>query len=271
MQTRRQWRRRLQCQSVRHLFRFPLPDVGALEQKLSISCVFFFFNLSAVRQAEGNSPERRSLPGESPTCDEEVETQDRPSPLQEVALDVQEVNMDCPICQGSFPVDQIEMHAAYCDGAPADSPPGCAVPGQGLLCLPVVSSASPYKFGFQRHASTSPPCAATVSAKPRRKRMRRCEAGDGASGPAPSTSRLVGATSDPFSGVTFLLTWVVLLPRDHMKCFICQSAIPVQDYSHHTDLCISRQDGASAAVKLPKFLPSLLPAMAQMFDSSITF
>lgn len=94
--------------------------------------------------------------------------------------------------------------------------------------------------------------------KPHRKRTRRCEAGDGASGPAPSTSRSVGATSNPFSGVTRLLTWFVLLPREHMKCFICQSAVPVHDYGRHTDLCISRQDGASAAVILPKLLPLLL-------------
>lgn len=175
--------------------------------------------------------------------------------MQEVALDVQEVNVDCPICQGSFPVDQIEMHAAYCDGAPADSPLGGAVPGQEMLWLPVVSSVSLCEFGFQRCAS---PCVAPVTAKPRRKRTRRCEAGDGASGPAPSTSRLVGATPNPFCGITLLLTWFVLLPREHMKCFICQSAVPVQDYGRHTDLCISRQDGASAAVKLHKPLPSLL-------------
>ncbi|XP_045895183.1 BRCA1-A complex subunit RAP80 isoform X2 [Micropterus dolomieu] len=27
-----------------------------------------------------------------------------------------ETNVDCPICQGSFPATEIEMHAAYCDG-----------------------------------------------------------------------------------------------------------------------------------------------------------
>ncbi|XP_061904825.1 BRCA1-A complex subunit RAP80 [Entelurus aequoreus] len=27
-----------------------------------------------------------------------------------------EVNMECPICQGTFPIGKIEMHAAYCDG-----------------------------------------------------------------------------------------------------------------------------------------------------------
>lgn len=25
-------------------------------------------------------------------------------------------SVDCPICQGSFPVTEIEIHAAYCDG-----------------------------------------------------------------------------------------------------------------------------------------------------------
>lgn len=102
-----------------------------------------FYSLSsAVQQVEGNSPERRSSPGGPPQCDEEAETQDGAPPSQEVVLDVQEVNVDCPICQGSFPVDQIEMHAAYCDGAPADCPPeGGALPGQGPLRLPLASSA----------------------------------------------------------------------------------------------------------------------------------
>lgn len=27
-----------------------------------------------------------------------------------------ETTVDCPICQGSFPAMEIEMHAAYCDG-----------------------------------------------------------------------------------------------------------------------------------------------------------
>lgn len=40
------------------------------------------------------------------------------SPELEPAIDPQipETTVDCPICQGSFPVAEIEMHAAYCDG-----------------------------------------------------------------------------------------------------------------------------------------------------------
>lgn len=119
---------------------FPLTDFGKVTQNftLCIDCLilFIFFILpSAVRQAEKNSPERRSSPVGPPLSDEEVHRQDGASPAQEIALDVQQVSVDCPICQGSFPADEIEMHAAYCDGAPSESPPEVAVPGQELLAL----------------------------------------------------------------------------------------------------------------------------------------
>lgn len=108
---------------------------------------FLFFILpSAVRQTDRNSPEGRSSPGGPPPCDEEAERQDGASPSQEVVLDVQQASVDCPICQGSFSVGQIEMHAAYCDGAPVDSPPGGGVPGEGPYFLPAVFSASLFKF-----------------------------------------------------------------------------------------------------------------------------
>lgn len=29
---------------------------------------------------------------------------------------IPQTSVDCPICQGSFPVTEIEIHAAYCDG-----------------------------------------------------------------------------------------------------------------------------------------------------------
>lgn len=40
------------------------------------------------------------------------------SPELELAIrpQIHETSVDCPICQGSFPVTEIEMHAAYCDG-----------------------------------------------------------------------------------------------------------------------------------------------------------
>lgn len=50
--------------------------------------------------------------------------------------------MDCPICQGSFPASQIEMHAAYCDGTPVDShrrrEGGDSIPGEGTRLRPAV-------------------------------------------------------------------------------------------------------------------------------------
>ncbi|XP_055358095.1 BRCA1-A complex subunit RAP80 [Betta splendens] len=94
-------------------------------------------------------------------------------------------HMDCPLCQGSFPVTEIEVHAAYCDGeldrstAPLPSP----------------------------HAS-----------KPRRKRARRAE-----------------ATDDDADG------------SNQEKCYICQRAVPLRDYSRHTELCIQRQAAKPAA------------------------
>lgn len=38
------------------------------------------------------------------------------SPELEPVASPPESNIDCPICQGSFPVTEIEIHAAYCDG-----------------------------------------------------------------------------------------------------------------------------------------------------------
>ncbi len=40
------------------------------------------------------------------------------SPELEAAVvpHIPEASVDCPICQGSFPVAEIELHAAYCDG-----------------------------------------------------------------------------------------------------------------------------------------------------------
>ncbi|KAM8897706.1 uncharacterized protein uimc1 isoform 2-T2 [Spinachia spinachia] len=58
-----------------------------------------------------------------------------------------ESQVDCPICQESFPLTQIERHAAYCDGE-----------------VTVLEDRRPKKVGLQ------------VALKPRRKRPRRAEA-----------------------------------------------------------------------------------------------
>lgn len=108
---------------------------------------------SAVEQTEGNSPKRKKSPGGPAPHAEEAETQDGASSSQEVVLDVQEASVDCPLCQGSYPVGQIEMHAAYCDGAPADSPPRVAVPGEGPQLLAAAISACLLKAGLNQFAS----------------------------------------------------------------------------------------------------------------------
>lgn len=33
-----------------------------------------------------------------------------------VVCPARDASVDCPICQKSFPITQIEVHAAYCDG-----------------------------------------------------------------------------------------------------------------------------------------------------------
>lgn len=46
-----------------------------------------------------------------------------------------DTSVDCPICQASFPVDEIELHAAYCDGEVAvvgeRRPDGDCIQGDG--------------------------------------------------------------------------------------------------------------------------------------------
>ncbi|KAM7374046.1 hypothetical protein PAMP_006723 [Pampus punctatissimus] len=81
---------------------------------------------------------------------EEIQRQDRRlqrsnSPeLEPPVTQSTKTDVDCPICQGSFPATEIEMHAAYCDGEVA-----------------VVDERKPEDDCFQ------------VSLKPRRKRTRR--------------------------------------------------------------------------------------------------
>lgn len=46
--------------------------------------------------------------------EEVLQVSDSPDPAPTAAS--QDRNVECPICQGSFPMTEIEMHAAYCDG-----------------------------------------------------------------------------------------------------------------------------------------------------------
>ena len=38
--------------------------------------------------------------------------------------------------------------------------------------------------------------------------------------------------------------------RSQEKCFICQKAVPLRDYSRHTEFCIQRQESKTAAVSI---------------------
>ncbi|XP_035522432.1 BRCA1-A complex subunit RAP80 isoform X2 [Morone saxatilis] len=162
------------------------------------------------RKTKGNIPVVSSDGGGPTTRKEEVEEdmgdldveeikeqrlQRSTSPELEPAAASQssETNVDCPICQGSFPVTEIEMHAAYCDGEVA-----------------VVHERRPKADCFP------------VSLKPRRKRTKRAE---------------VTADETDTSNTSM----------NPEKCFICQKAVPLRDYSRHTELCIQRQSSKTAA------------------------
>ncbi|XP_032367531.1 neurofilament heavy polypeptide [Etheostoma spectabile] len=102
-----------------------------------------------------------------------------------------QTEVDCPICQGSFPVTEIERHAAFCDGEVVD------------------------ERRSQKNCSQ-------VSLKSLRKRTRTADATE--------------ETND--SSNTCIR---------HEKCFICQKAVPLKDYSRHTEFCLQRQKSKTAA------------------------
>lgn len=91
---------------------------------------FFMFPAPADRKTKGNIPVRSSdvggdvgnveEDGEDPDVEEIKDRglQRSSSPELDPAVVPRspETSVDCPICQGSFPVTEIEMHAAYCDG-----------------------------------------------------------------------------------------------------------------------------------------------------------
>ncbi|XP_051256350.1 BRCA1-A complex subunit RAP80 [Dicentrarchus labrax] len=155
-----------------------------------------------VVSSDGGGPTMRKEEVEEDVGDPDVEEikeqrlQRSTSPELEQAAASQssETNVDCPICQGSFPVTEIEMHAAYCDGEVA-----------------VVDERRPKADCFQ------------VSLKPRRKRTRRAEV------TAEETNDSSNTSMNP------------------EKCFICQKAVPLRDYSRHTELCIQQQSSKTAA------------------------
>ncbi|XP_030010559.1 BRCA1-A complex subunit RAP80 isoform X2 [Sphaeramia orbicularis] len=159
---------------------------------------------------ETEDPEDRETNRNKPICDaaegQTVRPEDRTDPDVEVVQDrgslqrskspelepaavpqSPESSVDCPICQRSFPVSEIEMHAAYCDGDVA-----------------VVDE---------------------VSLKPRRKRARRTEV-------APEETNHTSITGK--SGLK------------QEKCYVCQKAVPLRDYSRHTELCIHRSGSKMA-------------------------
>ncbi|XP_029303348.1 BRCA1-A complex subunit RAP80 isoform X3 [Cottoperca gobio] len=156
-------------------------------------------------EADVDRKAKRSVPvissdvgGQHVTKEDVEEIKDRglqrsTSPELEAAAGPQssDTKVDCPICQGSFPVTQIERHAAYCDGE--------------------VDDRRPEKDCFQ------------VSLKPRKKRTRTAEAS-------------AEETNKPSN-----------TGKNQEKCYICQKAVPLRDYSRHTELCIQRQASKTAA------------------------
>nr|XP_046267758.1 BRCA1-A complex subunit RAP80 isoform X7 [Scatophagus argus] len=162
-------------------------------------------------QMKGNIPVRSSDVGGQHERQEEVEEgiedpdveekrdqglQSSTAPELEPAVVPQMLksSVDCPICQGSFPVTEIEMHAAYCDGEVA--------------------------ITDERRPDS---CRSQASLKSRRKRIRRAEG--------------AAEEKNDFSNSV----------KYQEKCFICQKAVPLRDYSRHTELCIQRQTSKTAA------------------------
>ncbi|KAG7231455.1 hypothetical protein INR49_011900 [Caranx melampygus] len=147
--------------------------------------------VEADGKLEGNAPvgdqmEEEKEAGADVREDPDVEeiTHGRPQRSASPELDSapvpqsHEAQVDCPICQGSFPATKIELHAAYCDGEVA-----------------MVDERRP-----------------EVSQRLRSKRARRAE------GTAEETA-----------------------DENQEKCYVCQKAVPLRDYSRHTELCIRRQ------------------------------
>lgn len=79
-------------------------------------------SISVCRSVGGQNVRKQEIEEDSEDPDvEEVkdpEPQRSASPEPKLAAIPRspENNIDCPICQGSFPVTEIEIHAAYCDG-----------------------------------------------------------------------------------------------------------------------------------------------------------
>ncbi|XP_029925242.1 uncharacterized protein uimc1 isoform X2 [Myripristis murdjan] len=161
------------------------------------------------RKTESNIPVSSTNGGEDVSMLEEwrdaeaEQIQDR-APQKSVSPEVEatascqspELSVDCPICQGSFPAAEIEMHAAYCDGE-----------------VEVVEELMPETDRLQ------------ASLRPRRQRSRRREA----TAEETAESSNLGRSA----------------PKRE-KCYVCQKAIPLKDYSRHTEDCIQRQPSNTA-------------------------
>ncbi|KAF7651273.1 hypothetical protein LDENG_00113390 [Lucifuga dentata] len=129
--------------------------------------------------------------------DQELQLSMSPELEQAAAPQISKPTIDCPICQGSFSVTEIELHAAYCDGE-----------------VTVIEERRSEADCFE------------VSLKPRWKRSRK---------PEVTTEE----TSDP----SLLHT-----KADHKqeKCYVCQKAVLLRDYSRHTEDCIQRRTSNAA-------------------------
>ncbi|XP_024864583.1 BRCA1-A complex subunit RAP80 isoform X2 [Kryptolebias marmoratus] len=145
-------------------------------------------NVKTKENVSGWSGDGRSQTvGEEADVQEDVEEMKRSaSPELQLAVVPRspDSSVDCPICQASFPVNEIELHAAYCDGEVA-----------------VVGERRPDGDSFQE------------SVKLRRKRIRRAE-------------RTAEGINDSD------------ICSNQERCYICHKAVPLREYSRHTELCI---------------------------------
>lgn len=125
------------CFTAAEMISCPVPELRSeLKQppdEITNKKCLQLFSAPVERQTEGNTPGRSSQLGGHVGNDQEVEedwvelaaeeTKDRgvhrsTTPELELVSNPQiaDTSMDCPICQGSFPLTEIEIHAAYCDG-----------------------------------------------------------------------------------------------------------------------------------------------------------
>ncbi|KAG8008440.1 BRCA1-A complex subunit RAP80 [Nibea albiflora] len=92
-------------------------DVDApVERKMKANIPVGSSDFEQQSAREEEVEEDRDDPDVEEIKDRELQRSNSPELEPAVVPQSPEPSMDCPICQGSFPVTEIEMHAAYCNG-----------------------------------------------------------------------------------------------------------------------------------------------------------